>query len=383
MEENGNVQHTIDGITLENYPRVDGSTSARHLNIIIACKLLNIPYVWRPPLVDEWTVGPAVWEEGYSDFFSNRIKTSQTHGAFMNLIDGNADIILTHRTISPDEKIHADEVGVTLKETPVAMDAFVFVVNKDNPVKSLTVEQVQKIYTGEITNWAQVGGNNENMKVYTRPRNSGSEEVMRELVMKDLEMADFPESSIGQVVWVFSEVINNPTGICYTFNNYKELIARKTDDVVPKIAINGLFPDKNTVENFMYPFISEVHVAVRSNLDHNSMAYKLYEWLQTSAAESVYTESGFIPKTATVDGIQKMDAGTVRIYPNPASDGFRVSSSLLPSFCLTIMDILGHQVFSKQVSDGEYVDIRHLSQGIYILQWATGKGWIQNKIVKH
>ena len=62
---------------------------------------------------------------------------------------------------------------MTLIETSIALDAFVFVVNKENPVKSLTVNQIQQIYTKEITNWSQVGGNNADMKVFTRPRNSG------------------------------------------------------------------------------------------------------------------------------------------------------------------------------------------------------------------
>ena len=62
----------------------------------------------------------------------------------MNLIDGEADIILTHRTISPDEKTHAGERGVTLIETPIASDAFVFVVHRNNPVKSLLVSEVRK-----------------------------------------------------------------------------------------------------------------------------------------------------------------------------------------------------------------------------------------------
>jgi hypothetical protein len=134
----------IEGLTFDNYPRVDGSTSCRHLNIIVACKLLNVPYTWQMPVVEEWHID-ADWEhipEAHRDFFQERILTSQTHGAFMNLIDGNADIILTHRTLSPDEKAHADELGVTLTETPVARDAFVFVVNPKNPVRSLTVAQV-------------------------------------------------------------------------------------------------------------------------------------------------------------------------------------------------------------------------------------------------
>ncbi|MDR1155520.1 MAG: substrate-binding domain-containing protein [Bacteroidales bacterium] len=286
----------IEGLTFDNYPRVDGSTSCRHLNEIIACKLLDVPYTWEIPLVDEWTVRPDYEHipEAYRDFFWQRILTSQTHGAFMNLIDGNADIILTHRTMSPDEKAHADAQGVTLTEKPVARDAFVFIVNPVNPVKSLTVAQVQDIYTGKTTNWKQVGSHDAAIKVFTRPRNSGSEEVMRELVMKGLGMGDFPESQVGSMVWVFSEVINNRDAICYTFLNYKELIVRKSDSEVPQIAVNGIFPDKETISNRTYPFIAEVHVAIRSDLDRNSMAYKLYEWLQSSAAHAAITESGYI-----------------------------------------------------------------------------------------
>jgi phosphate transport system substrate-binding protein len=289
----------IEDISFENYPKVDGSTSARVLNVMVACKLLGVPYVWIPPgAVTEWTLNPILSElpEQYKDFFWQHVKSSQTHGAFMNLIDGNADIILTHRTISPDEKVHADSVEVTLIETPIALDAFIFVVNKNNPVKSLTVNQVQKIYTGEITNWSQVGGNNASIKVFTRPRNSGSEEVLRELVMDGLEPADFPESAIGGMSQVFGEILNNVDGICYTFNNYKDLQARVPDSEVPKLAINGIFPNKNTVKNRLYPFISEVHVAIRSDLDHNTMAYKLYEWLQSESAKSTITECGFILK---------------------------------------------------------------------------------------
>jgi len=214
----------------------------------------------------------------------------------MNLIDGNADIILTHRTISPDETAHAESVGVTLIENPIALDAFVFIVNKNNRVKSLTVNQIQKIYTGEITNWAQVGGNNSNIDVFTRPRNSGSEEVFRTLVMNGLEPADFPEAIIHIMIVAFTEVSHVEDGICYTFNNYKEMIARIPDKEVPKIAVNGIFPDNKTVGNGTYPFISKVYVAIRSDLDRNSMAYKLYEWLQSENAKSTIKECGFIPK---------------------------------------------------------------------------------------
>jgi phosphate transport system substrate-binding protein len=114
--------------------------------------------------------------------------------------------------------------------------------------------------------------------------------------MNGVEPAEFPASDIGIMAFVFVEVIANENGICYTFNNYKDMIARKTDCEVPKIAINGISANETTVKNGTFPFISKVHVAIRSDLDRNSMAYKLYEWLQTENVNPILKECGFIPK---------------------------------------------------------------------------------------
>ncbi|MDR2936841.1 MAG: substrate-binding domain-containing protein [Rikenellaceae bacterium] len=289
----------VEGISFENYPKIDGSTSARALIQMATYKLLGVRYDWD---TDPWE-GPGEWfvspreediPERYREEFMNAA-TSNTHEAFMHLIDGEADIILTHRTLSPDEKAHAGEVGVTLLETPVASDAFVFIKNKNNPVKSLTVEQIQKIYTGEITNWSQAGWRDAPIEVFTRPRNSGSEEIFRTLVMDGRESAEFPEATVWMMWHVFREVLAYEEGFCYTFDNYKEVIARRPDSEVPRIAVNGVFPSERTVRDGTYPFVSQVHVAIRSDLDPGSMAYKLYEWLQSENAKSTIAECGFLP----------------------------------------------------------------------------------------
>ena len=100
----------VDEISFENYPKVDGSTSANVLNTMIACKLLGVRYEWIRPsniISNEWTLKPNSEDipKEYAQFFNERVITSQTHGAFINLIDGTADIIITHRTISLDEKV--------------------------------------------------------------------------------------------------------------------------------------------------------------------------------------------------------------------------------------------------------------------------------------
>jgi len=290
----------IEGLSLENYPQVDGATSTRALNNMIACKLLGLPYIWSGiSETNEYNVWPkADGDHGILGFpdvtlLEGHIACSQTYGAMKNLIDGKADIILRSTTASPDERAAAELKGVTLIETPIALDAFVFLKHTANPVHSLTLEQVRGIFTKKITDWSQVGGNKYPIIAYTRPRNSGSEEALRELVMNGQEPAEFPEE---QQVWsmagIFWEMERNPYGISYIFKNYKERIMHRYE---PVFAIDGIFPTATAMKDRSYPLTTEIYAIVRSDLGTNSMAYKLYEWLQTGSAEMVLEECGFLP----------------------------------------------------------------------------------------
>jgi phosphate transport system substrate-binding protein len=288
----------IEGLTLENYPRVDGATSTRALNHMIACKLLGLSYVWQGwSETMELDVWPKNDKFGFSfdpTIFDGCIATSQTHGAMMNLIEGKADIILRSTTASPDEKAAAQAAGVTLIETPIAFDAFVFIKNRANPVQSLTLEQIRKIMTKQITDWSQVGGKKAPVTVYARPRNSGSEEALRELVMNGQEPAEFPEEQlIGSMIGVFWEINRDPNGISYIFKNYKDMIVMRSGE--PVFAIDGIAPTAATMKSGTYPLTTKVYAIIRTDLDHGSTAYKLYEWLGTDAARVVLEECGFLP----------------------------------------------------------------------------------------
>jgi phosphate transport system substrate-binding protein len=286
----------IEGLTVDNFPRLDGSTSNEPLNRIIACKLLGYNYRWhKSSVVDTYSVETD--NQGTNSIIYNLVKTSQTHNAIINLIDENADIILSARKMSPDEKTYADASGITLIETPIALDAFIFIVNPDNPVNSLTRDQIVDIYTKETTKWNEVGGNNSQILPYIRNQNSGSQELMESLVMQGTPVAEFPiEHEITSMLPVFLEVRLNENSICYTVYYFKErMVIEDYRNTVKTIAVNGISPNRETILNRKYPFVAEVYVMIRSDLDKNSMAYKLYELLQTKAGKSVITESGYIP----------------------------------------------------------------------------------------
>jgi phosphate transport system substrate-binding protein len=93
----------------------------------------------------------------------------------------------------------------------------------------------------------------------------------------------------GAVDRVFEE----DNAICYTVYYFKEYMV--TGINVKSVAINGIYPNKETIGNKTYPYVAEVYAVIRSDLDESSMAYKLYEWLQTTAGKQAISESGYLP----------------------------------------------------------------------------------------
>jgi phosphate transport system substrate-binding protein len=280
-------------LTMDNYPRVDGSTSTDPLNRIIACKLLGLKY--------EWIMNSVMFAKDVPDYFRQKIGCSQTHNAIINLIDNQTDLIIVARKMSADEKQHANNVGVSLIETPIALDALDFIINAQNPVKSLSVEQIQNIYLGNITNWHEVGGANEEIIPFIRNANSGSQEMMNELLMCNVAMPDWEVSYADELTLysmqiVYSELRTHNKGICFTPHYYKEyMVSDGLKENIKTLDVNEVAPNKNTIKNKTYPLIANVYVSIRSDLNKNSMAYKLYEWLQTESGKNVIAESGYLP----------------------------------------------------------------------------------------
>ena len=285
----------IVGLTKENYPKVDGSTSAQPLQTLIACKLLGISYEWYyNPWLRYYTLLPPFEDEESYSFIINNLRNTGTHTSIINLIEGNADFIISARGASEQEKKVARDNNVKLLEIPVAIDAFIMIVNKDNPVKSLTTKQIQDIYTGEITNWVEVGGYAGIINPYTRNSTSGSQVLMESLVMKDLKIKDLPSLDVGYTMLApFDILANDKNGICYTVYYYHEFMARAED--VKSIAVDGVHPEFSTLQNRTYPYTNNVYVMIREDLDKSSMAYQLYKFLFTKTGRKVITESRYVP----------------------------------------------------------------------------------------
>jgi len=287
-------------LTLEDYPRVDGSTSTRPLAKLIACKMFGLAchrVVVRFGGLGNRVMAPEATRDrkkaAAAEYVVKRVVHTGTHDSYVHLIEEHTELILVARLPSQDELDLAEEKEVQLEAKPVALDAFVFIVNTENPVADLTSEQIQGIYTGQIKNWSEVGGQDAQILAYQRDHNSGSQELMKSLVMKDLEMIDAPDMIAHGMIGPINLVNEERNGLGFSVYYYEQFMAPVRN--IKLCAADGILPSAETIRARTYPYTTEVYVVIRQDLPEDSSAYKLRDWLLTNEGQDVVAKSGYVP----------------------------------------------------------------------------------------
>ena len=248
------------------------------------------------------TLMPYASEKEYTpeDFHEwEYLANSRTPEAYNKIVKGNADIIFVAQP-SGGQKKRAEESGVTLIYTPFAREAFVFIVNVDNPVNSLTEQQVRDIFSGAITNWRTVGGNDQEIQTWQRPEDSGSQTVMQSQVMKNVRMISPQETEVASMmegmIKVVAEYRNTNNAIGYTFRYYATQM--NADKNIKLLAINGIAPTAENIRNGKYPYIVDAFMVTRENM--TSETQKLVEWFLTPQGQSLVEDVGYVPMYKTL-----------------------------------------------------------------------------------
>ncbi|MDW5563122.1 MAG: PstS family phosphate ABC transporter substrate-binding protein [Methanomassiliicoccus sp.] len=147
------------------------------------------------------------------------IDTPGSGTGITNFIQGKADIAQCSRAMKQSEKDQASANNITVTEWKVAVDGIAIITNKNNPVTSLSIDQLKGIYNGTITNWNQVGGNDQAIVLYGRDSASGSYASFKDMVLG----TDNYSSSMQQFntnALILPEVENNVGGIGYVGVGY-------------------------------------------------------------------------------------------------------------------------------------------------------------------
>lgn len=258
----------------KDYPKVDGSTATIPLAVYVRSKITGEPL---------------------SDSVSQTI-FSTTGPSYENLIYKNTDILIVYE--APDEiKKEISESGTKLIQKSIGSDALVFLTNNGNKVDNLSDQQILDIYTGKITNWRQVGGDNIDIIPYQRISNSGSQALMKKLVMKKTAMMDAPTSlqpsEMGELIDDIASYDNTSNALGYSVYYY----VRNMYNVkgIKILNVNGVKPDNDSISSGKYPYVSPFYAVIRSDEPANSPAHKLFDWLTGSEGSRAIEDAGYVP----------------------------------------------------------------------------------------
>lgn len=253
-------------------PRMDGSTSAIPLEIGLKSGFLGISYARAKQLVSHTT----------------------THDSFKRLINGEVDLIFSV-PISEEQQKMADEAGVTLYMEPIAKEGFVFVVNAENPVDSLTSEQLRGIYSGEITNWSQVGGNDEPILPYQRNTDSGSQNYIT-VFMGDTPLLEPKKETVQGFMLSLMDAVatydNSAGAIGYSVYSYAAQMYANANRV-KFIAVDGVAPSKATMADESYPLLSCTY-AIYTDKSAES-AREFVQKALSDEGQGYVLDSGYLP----------------------------------------------------------------------------------------
>ena len=192
---------------------------------------------------------------------------------------GSCDIGLASRDLKPGE-------ATDLNGTVVAIDGIAMIVNKENPVKDLTIEQIAALYKGEITNWSEVGGADAPVVLIGREAASGTRDGFESIT--DTEDACKYNQELTSTGDVVQTVSSNPNAI-----GYASLASVK--DTVKLISVEGVTPSTKTIQDGSYKIQRNFVMVTKKNAELSPAAKSFFEFATSSAADEWIIEAGAVP----------------------------------------------------------------------------------------
>lgn len=221
---------------------------------------------------------------------------SKTHGAWLNLADRIADILFL---VAPtdDELAYLASKNVDIEMKVYGYDGLVFIGNESNPVKNLSSKAIRDIYSGKITNWRDVGGENADIVVYIRNPESGSQRLFESLVWEGYDMPDFSRMGFREsetidprvtqrsaqtivdngMESITQNVLLNQYAIGFNIMSYID--EEFAGSSLKLFAVNGYMPATENFTSGKYPYLTTSYVAIRADEPAGSPARALYDWV--------------------------------------------------------------------------------------------------------
>ncbi|MDO4581552.1 MAG: substrate-binding domain-containing protein [Bacillota bacterium] len=247
--------------TEDNYPRMGGSLAALPLGEAVTAAALSIEREAAGQLI--------------------RFENSTTWN-YNALVDGTFDILLAYEP-SQEAFDYAAEQRFEWEMTAIGRDALVFIANEANPVAGLSTEQIVGIYSGDIVDWSEVGGNGGAIIPYQRNKDSGSQTLFDLLIPMEGRLMDAPAEYVADSMIGLLEVIadydNSADALGYTVYYY--LTNMETDKLSRSkiLAVDGVEPNNDSIKSGAYPYTNDFYVVIPADTPEDSPVRILYNWI--------------------------------------------------------------------------------------------------------
>ena len=262
--------------TKENWPAVGGSLALLPLAEAVTAAALDIPREEAGTLV--------------------QLENSTTWN-YEQLVDGNFDLLLAYEP-SQEALDYAEEAGFEWEMQPIGRDALVFIANIDNPVHELTTQQITEIYTGKITNWSELGGNDSDIIPYQRNSDSGSQTLFDLFFPLGDELMTPPsEQIVGSMIGlleVIADYDNSVDALGYTVYYY--LTNMETDKLSRSqvLAVDGIEATNETIASGEYPYTNDFYVVIPANLPDDDPARVLFNWICSDQVKELAERENYV-----------------------------------------------------------------------------------------
>ena len=269
-------------LSVDEFPITDGST---------ACIPLIAQIMADTTGLDLETARSAVTTNTTAQAWRNLGLYGNNYGDSVKLI------IAYEAPESVKEELKAD--GDPLEQKAIGRDALVFIVNDDNPMQSLSQQQIKDIYAGKITNWKEVGGADSPIVAFQRGEDSGSQTLFQKLLIQGGELMEAPTelapTEMGGLVDRIAEFNHSANAIGFSVYYYIDQMYSKPG--LRLLAVDGVLPTNESIADQRYPLCNAFYAAVRQDSAEGTPERKVYDWLSTDAGRACIERSGYVAAT--------------------------------------------------------------------------------------
>lgn len=284
----------------ESFPRIDGSTANHPLITRIYSEICGISREEAETLVDlDLGSTGSIWQK--------------------MLYGGESCLLIVYEPPEEVKEASAAELA-QLEIDPIGRDGLVFLANAQNPVESLTVEELRKIYTAQLTDWSEVGGEPGPIQPFQRNPDSGSQTLFMKLLMRGKQPMTPPtelvQQTMGGLIDGVAAFDGSGSALGYSVYYYASLMYGNPN--LKLLAVDGVAPSNESIGNQSYPLTNDFYLVIRADEPADSPVRALRDWLLTDEGKRLLEEENYVWARA---GMPQQSAGAGNPFESSSLPG--------------------------------------------------------------